>query len=126
MGIISGHCSAGAGVAVTIVETSKVGVMVGMVGKGVIEDVGDGIVLSEGGTIVSGTTCVGVSDEQALSQKIKMEMRIYFFLPIKNLYALRNTNLSYYNAKVYRYYRNNVKRFCHAHRKSFREARSSF
>ena len=37
---ISGHSAFGAGVTVRIVETSKVGVKVGRVGKGVVDAVG--------------------------------------------------------------------------------------
>ena len=39
-GIVAGHSPFGAGVTVTIVEASNVGVKVGMVGRGVIDAVG--------------------------------------------------------------------------------------
>jgi len=51
-----GHSVFGAGVTVTIVETSNVGVKVGMVGKGVIEEVG----VSVGRNVA---VVVGIGDE---------------------------------------------------------------
>jgi len=74
-------------VTVTIVETSKVGVIVAMVGKGVMDGMGicDGveIVLGMEGAVASDDTCIGITGEQAAYQKIMMEMRICLFLPIR-------------------------------------------
>ena len=56
--IVFGHSAFGAGVTVTIVETSYVGVKVGMVGRGVIDAVG----VAEGSAVRVGVV-VGSGDE---------------------------------------------------------------
>jgi len=57
-GFSFGHSAFGAGVTVTIVETSKVGVRVGMVGRGVTEAVGVAV-----GSAVRVAVAVGSGDE---------------------------------------------------------------